>query len=62
MIAAQIAPNSVIQRNPDFMALATAYGAKASQPETLADIAPALEAAFEAKVPTIIRLTPALAM
>ena len=60
MIAAQIAPNSVIQRNPDFMALATAYGALASQPETLADIAPALDAAFKADVPTIIRLTPAL--
>ena len=60
MIAAQIAPNSVIQRNPDFMALATAYGAQAAQPETLADIAPALDAAFKADVPTIIRLTPAL--
>jgi acetolactate synthase-1/2/3 large subunit/5-guanidino-2-oxopentanoate decarboxylase len=60
MIAAQIAPNSVIQRNPDFMVLATAYGAKASQPETLAGIAPALKAAFDADVPTIIRLTPAL--
>jgi acetolactate synthase-1/2/3 large subunit/5-guanidino-2-oxopentanoate decarboxylase len=61
MIAAQIAPNSVIQRNPDFLALALAYGAKAAQPETLADIGPALNAAFKADVPTIIRLTPALA-
>lgn len=60
MIAAQIAPNSVIQRNPDFLALARAYGAEATQPATLADIGPALDAAFAAKVPTIIRLTPAL--
>ncbi len=61
MIAAQIAPNSVIQRNPDFLALAKAYGAECAQPETLADIAPALAAAFKVDVPTIIRLTPALA-
>jgi 5-guanidino-2-oxopentanoate decarboxylase len=60
MISAQIAPNAVIQRNPDFLALAKAYGAHAVQPATLADIAPALDAAFKANVPTIIRLTPAL--
>jgi len=60
MVRAQIAPNAVIQRNPDFLALAKAYGAKAVQPETLADIGPALQAAFKADVPTVIRLTPAL--
>ena len=61
MIAAQIAPNSVIQRNPDFLALAKAYGANAVEPATLDDIAPALDAAFKANAPTIIRLTPKLA-
>jgi acetolactate synthase-1/2/3 large subunit/5-guanidino-2-oxopentanoate decarboxylase len=60
MISAQIAPNAVIQRNPDFLALAKAYGAHAVQPSTLADIGPALDAAFKANVPTVIRLTPAL--
>jgi len=60
MIAAQIAPNSVIQRNPDFLALARAYGANAAQPVTLADIGPALDAAFKADGPTIIRVTPDL--
>ncbi|WP_281983972.1 thiamine pyrophosphate-binding protein [Thalassorhabdomicrobium marinisediminis] len=60
MTAAQIAPNSVIQRNPDFMALAKAYGAEAVEPATLDGIAPALQSAFAASVPTIIRLTPAL--
>ncbi len=60
MTAAQIAPNSVIQRNPDFLALAKAYGAYAVQPATLDDIAPALEAAFKADGPTIIRVTPDL--
>lgn len=61
MIAAQIAPNSVVQRNPDFLALAKAYGAKAAQPASLDDIGPALKAAFAADVPTVIRLTPDLA-
>lgn len=61
MVRAQIAPNAVIQRNPDFLALAKAYGAYAVQPAKLADIGPALTAAFKADAPTVIRLTPALA-
>ena len=61
MVRAQIAPNAVIQRNPDFLALAKAYGANAVEPATLADIAPALDAAFKADGPTVIRLTPNLA-
>lgn len=60
MVRAQIAPNAVIQRNPDFLALAKAYGAHAVEPAILAEIAPALDAAFKADVPTVIRLTPAL--
>ena len=60
MVRAQIAPNAVIQRNPDFLALAKAYGAEAVQPASLDDIGPALEAAFKADGPTVIRLTPAL--
>nr|WP_085863500.1 thiamine pyrophosphate-binding protein [Pseudooctadecabacter jejudonensis] len=58
MVRAQIAPNAVIQRNPDFLKLAEAYGAYATQPATLNDIAPALQAAFAADRPTVIRLTP----
>lgn len=46
MTSAQIAPNAVIQQNPDFLTLAKAYGAAADQPETLADIGPTLAAAF----------------
>ncbi len=61
MVRAQIAPNAVIQRNPDFLKLAEAYGAEACQPRSLSDLAPTLSQAFAAKVPTIIRLTPALA-
>lgn len=60
MIRAQIAPNAVIQQNPDFLALAKAYGADAIEPAALADIAPALDAAYKASRPTVIRLTPDL--
>jgi 5-guanidino-2-oxopentanoate decarboxylase len=60
MIAAQIKPNAVRALNPDFLALARAYGALADQPKTLADIKPALDRAFAANRPTLIRLTPDL--
>ncbi len=56
MVRAQIAPNAVIQRNPDFLKLAEAYGAAAVEPTTLDDLAPALAAAFARDVPTMIRL------
>ncbi|MCP1169802.1 thiamine pyrophosphate-dependent enzyme, partial [Limimaricola sp. ASW11-118] len=61
MRAAQIAPHAVHQRNPDFCALARAWGAGAETPESLDAIAPALERAFAADAPTLIRLTPDLA-
>ncbi|WP_334061511.1 5-guanidino-2-oxopentanoate decarboxylase [Limimaricola cinnabarinus] len=60
MRAAQIAPHAVHQRNPDFCALARAWGAGAKTPESLDEIAPALERAFAAQTPTLIRLTPDL--
>jgi acetolactate synthase-1/2/3 large subunit/5-guanidino-2-oxopentanoate decarboxylase len=60
MVRAQIAPNAVIARNPDFCKLAEAFGAKAAHPKTLAEIGPALTAAFKADGPTLIHLTPAL--
>jgi acetolactate synthase-1/2/3 large subunit/5-guanidino-2-oxopentanoate decarboxylase len=60
MRRAQIAPNAVIARNPDFLALARAYGAHGVEPATLAAIAPAVAAALSADRPTLIRLTPAL--
>ncbi|MFM2354377.1 MAG: hypothetical protein RLZZ528_113, partial [Pseudomonadota bacterium] len=61
MQRSQIAPNAVIARNPDFIALARAYGARAEAPATLAELKRALEAAFAAPGPTLIRMTPALA-
>ncbi|WP_415144448.1 thiamine pyrophosphate-binding protein [Limimaricola cinnabarinus] len=60
MVAAQIAPRAVHQRNPDFCALARAWGAEAEMPESLDAIAPALERALAADGPTLIRLTPGL--
>lgn len=60
MQGAQIAPNAVIARNPDFGLLARAYGIGFAEPAKLADIPAALAGALKAKGPTIIRLTPAI--
>ena len=58
MTASQIAPNAVIARNPDFLALARAYGARATQPRGAAALRAAVTEALSAPVPTLIRLTP----
>ncbi len=60
MTAAQIAPNAVRARNPDFCRLARAWGAAAAEPSDLADLQRAVQAAFAADRPTLIRLTPAI--
>ncbi len=60
MVQSQIAPNAVVAQNPDFLALARAYGAGAEQPESFEELQQALLAAFEAEGPTLIRMTPAL--
>lgn len=58
MVRAQIAPNAVVQRNPDFVLLAKAYGAHASAPQSLHELTDAVQEAFAADRPTLIRLTP----
>ena len=58
MVGAQIAPNAVVQKNPDFMKLAEAYGAAAVAPQTLEALQTALSDALSEPRPTIIRLTP----
>ena len=58
MRSAQIAPNAVIAKNPDFVSLAKAYGAYAVAPETLAALHQAVTEAFAADGPTLIYLTP----
>jgi acetolactate synthase-1/2/3 large subunit/5-guanidino-2-oxopentanoate decarboxylase len=58
MIKAQIAPNAVIQRNPDFLKLAEAYGARSAAPRSLAALQAAVAKALAADGPTLIHVTP----
>jgi 5-guanidino-2-oxopentanoate decarboxylase len=58
MVASQIAPNAVVARNPDFSALATAYGAVAAKPQTLGDLSREVDAALNRAGPTLIHVTP----
>ncbi|NCQ24857.1 MAG: acetolactate synthase isozyme1 large subunit [Rhodobacteraceae bacterium CG17_big_fil_post_rev_8_21_14_2_50_63_15] len=60
MVRAQIAPNAVIAHNPDFLALARAYGAHAVAPATLEGLQGAVRAALGADRPTLIHMSPAL--
>ena len=56
MVGAQIAPNAVEALNPDFSALAEAYGAFAARPKTVKQLEGALSNAFKAGKPTLIHL------
>ena len=58
MVGAQIAPNSVIAHNPDFCALARAYGAQAEAPSSLEELTSATLNALKADGPTLIYMTP----
>jgi acetolactate synthase-1/2/3 large subunit/5-guanidino-2-oxopentanoate decarboxylase len=58
MQSAQIAPNAVQARNPDFCALAVAYGADSIQVSTPQALAAATKAAFGAGQPTVIHVLP----
>ena len=58
MQAAQIAPNAVVAGNPDFCALARAWGARAVKPTDLQDLPAIMAGALNAGVPTLIHLTP----
>lgn len=60
MTHAQIAPNAVIARNPDFCRLAEAFGASAIAPKTLEQLQQAIRSAFSANGPTLIHVTPAI--
>ena len=60
MVRAQIAPNAVVARNPDFCKLAEAFGAKAAAPQTIGAFQTAIKEAFNADGPTLIYITPAL--
>ncbi|MEM1352906.1 MAG: thiamine pyrophosphate-dependent enzyme, partial [Pseudomonadota bacterium] len=57
MVRAQIAPNAVVARNPDFCELAKAFGAGSAAPRSLAELQSVVSAAFEASGPTLIHVT-----
>jgi acetolactate synthase-1/2/3 large subunit/5-guanidino-2-oxopentanoate decarboxylase len=54
MVRAQIAPNAVIQRNPDFVKFAQAYGAAAAAPASLDEMQAAVREALVTRGPTLI--------
>jgi 5-guanidino-2-oxopentanoate decarboxylase len=58
MVSKGIQANAVTLRNPDFQALAKAYGAKAEKPASLGALAKAIAAALHADGPTLIEMTP----
>ncbi|MEM6372584.1 MAG: thiamine pyrophosphate-binding protein [Pseudomonadota bacterium] len=58
MVRAQIAPNAVVARNPDFCKLAEAFGASAVAPRSLDEMQTAVRAAFGADGPTLVYVTP----
>jgi thiamine pyrophosphate-dependent acetolactate synthase large subunit-like protein len=61
MARAGIQPNAVTLKNPDFQALAKAYGCQAAKPSSLSALAAAIAAALKADGPTLIEMTPAMA-
>lgn len=56
MISSQILPNAVKARNPDFLAIARAYGAYAKRPNTRKELKDNLAEAFCAGKPTLVCL------
>lgn len=56
MVRAQIAPNAVVQKNPDFCKLAEAYGAYSARPESLSALQKAVTSALSADAPTVIHV------
>ena len=58
MVMKGIQPNAVTLRNPDFQALARAYGLRAEKPGSLASLAEGIRAALKADGPTLIEMTP----
>ncbi len=56
MLARGISPVAVAPRNPDFPALARAFGCDTEQPASLAAVGRAISAAFEKRRPTLIEI------
>ena len=60
MVMKGIQPNAVTLKNPDFQALAKAYGAAAAKPASLAELRQAITKALKADGPTLIEMTAAM--
>ncbi len=60
MVDAGIQPNAVTLLNPDFQALAKAYGLASQKPASLKALTAAIKAALAAEGPTLIEMTPAM--
>ncbi|MEY8840673.1 thiamine pyrophosphate-dependent enzyme, partial [Cribrihabitans sp. XS_ASV171] len=58
MVSAQIAPKAVEARNPDFCALAEAFGARSARPGSLGAMQEAVRGALGSDGPTLIHVTP----
>jgi 5-guanidino-2-oxopentanoate decarboxylase len=60
MVDAGIQPNAVTLLNPDFQALAKAYGLLSEKPSSLSALSAAIKRALTADGPTLIEMTPAM--
>ena len=60
MVRKGIQPNAVTLRNPDFQALARAYGCAAEKPRSLDALGAAIRAALAEPRPTVIEMTSAM--
>jgi len=60
MVMKGIQPNAVTLRNPDFQALARAYGCGAELPRSLDGLRAAIAKALKAGTPTLIEMRPAM--
>lgn len=60
MVNKGIQPNAVTLRNPDFQALARAYGAHAERPRSLGELAKAIATSLKADSPTLIEMSEAM--
>jgi 5-guanidino-2-oxopentanoate decarboxylase len=61
MVSKGIQPSAVTLRNPDFQALARAYGCSAELPASLDALRAAIARALKAKGPTLIEMRPSIA-
>ena len=60
MVRKGIQPNAVTLKNPDFQALAKAYGLGAERPRSLDELNATITRALKARGPTVIEMHPSI--